>query len=520
MRLPIGETFEHFINWLRESLGGFFNAVASILDWAITTLERALLLDPAYNFPSVAFALTAGLLAFFLTRHPKRSWRLPTAMAGIVILTVGGLETWRLQTMRQQLQPDQAQKMAENLDAFAKAFNESIPQNFDLALDALTQTTQTLEKQAPELGESGEEALRIARNTAVRIERLRPQRHRDAMRQLERVTEALASTLISPQHPVSLAIENARRFYAALEAGDETARLARNLRRINEPQGLVTAINARTYERTLQTLQHAHAQFELLGAGDLLRSRLQNVENDLLKLNPKRLNWYPWIAATTLLITLAWLLAGRGLAIFCLIGMPLIVSMGFWQSTMETLALVLSATLFALCIGVPAGVLSAQSPLVDRLVRPVLDFMQTMPAFVYLIPAVLLFGLGKVPGAMATLIFAMPPAVRLTALGIRQVPSEVVEAAQAFGATTWQMLLKAQLPIALPTILAGVNQTIMLALSMVVIGGMIGAGGLGEDVLSGITQLKIGLGFESGISVVILAIFLDRLTQSLGSPKR
>ncbi|NBD36958.1 MAG: ABC transporter permease subunit [Verrucomicrobia bacterium] len=220
-----------------------------------------------------------------------------------------------------------------------------------------------------------------------------------------------------------------------------------------------------------------------------------------------------------LFVLLANAVAGRGLAIFTGIGFLLIVSMGFWVATMESLALVLSATLFALIIGIPVGISAARSNVVDKITRPILDFMQTMPAFVYLIPAVLFFGLGKVPGAMATLIFAMPPAVRLTSLGIRQVPTEVVEACLAFGATPKQLLYKAQLPIARPTILAGLNQTIMLALSMVVIGGMIGAGGLGQEVLSGITQLKIGLGFESGISVVILAIFLDRVTQSMGGTK-
>ncbi|MPN53458.1 Glycine betaine transport system permease protein OpuAB [bioreactor metagenome] len=149
-----------------------------------------------------------------------------------------------------------------------------------------------------------------------------------------------------------------------------------------------------------------------------------------------------------------------------------------------------------------------------------LDFMQTMPAFVYLIPAILFFKLGKVPGAVATVIFAMPPAVRLTNLGIRQVPADVVEAAKSFGSTPRQLLFKVQLPIAIPTILAGVNQTIMLSLSMVVIAAMIGAGGLGEEVLKGITQLKIGRGFESGVAVVILAMILDRISQSFASRNR
>lgn len=211
---------------------------------------------------------------------------------------------------------------------------------------------------------------------------------------------------------------------------------------------------------------------------------------------------------------LAWYLSGWGLAIFTLLGLVLIDGMGLWQETIETLSLTLVATLIALLIGLPVGIWASRKELVERFVRPVLDFMQTMPAFVYLIPAVLFFRLGVVPGVMATVIFAMPPAVRLTNLGIRQVPKEVVEASRAFGSTNRQLLFKVQLPIALPTILAGVNQTIMLALSMTVIAAMIGAGGLGEPVLKGVQQLKIGLGFESGIAVVILAMFLDRLTQT------
>jgi len=173
----------------------------------------------------------------------------------------------------------------------------------------------------------------------------------------------------------------------------------------------------------------------------------------------------------------------------------------------------------ALLIGLPIGIWSAKNETVESVVRPILDFMQTLPAFVYLIPAVTFFSLGAVPGVIATLIFSLPPAVRLTNLGIRQVPSEIREAALSFGATPRQLLLKAELPVALPTIMAGVNQTIMLALSMVVIAGMIGAGGLGNQVLKGITQMKMDVGFEAGISIVILAIFLDRVTQSLSQSK-
>jgi len=213
---------------------------------------------------------------------------------------------------------------------------------------------------------------------------------------------------------------------------------------------------------------------------------------------------------------IAWWIAKKGVGIFTIIGFLVVESMGLWDQTMDTLALVLTSVLLALIISIPIGIWASKNDMVERIVRPILDFMQTLPAFVYLIPAVLFFRLGRVPGVVATLIFSLPPTVRLTNLGIRQVPKEIKEATRSFGANGRQMLFKTELPVALPTILAGVNQTIMLALSMVVIAGMIGAGGLGNEVLKGITQLKIDLGFEAGISIVILAIFLDRVTQALG----
>lgn len=220
------------------------------------------------------------------------------------------------------------------------------------------------------------------------------------------------------------------------------------------------------------------------------------------------------------LVALAsWRLSGLGSAVLCALGLELIDAMGLWRATMETLALVLSSACVSLLLGIPLGIVASYNRWLARGLRPLLDSMQTMPAFVYLIPAVLFFRLGKVPGVVATVIFAMPPAVRLTQLGIQQVPRDVVEAAIAFGSTPRQLLWNVQLPIALPTLLAGVNQTLMLSLSMVVISAMIGAGGLGEQVLKGITQLRIGLGFESGIAVVILAIVLDRLTNALGQPR-
>ena len=228
----------------------------------------------------------------------------------------------------------------------------------------------------------------------------------------------------------------------------------------------------------------------------------------------------PFYVIILLVAFLAWKRTGLGVTIFTILGLSLIWAMGYWGQTMATLALILSAAFIALLMGVPMGIWAAKNPLAGKIMRPILDLMQTMPAFVYLIPAVLFFGLGKVPGAFATIIFAMPPAVRLTTLGISQVPKEIVEATRSFGATPRQLLFKVELPLALPTILAGVNQTIMMALSMVVISAMIAAGGLGEVVLKGITQLKIGLGFEGGIAVVILAIILDRITQSFGTRKK
>lgn len=228
------------------------------------------------------------------------------------------------------------------------------------------------------------------------------------------------------------------------------------------------------------------------------------------------LMWPHPLIMIALFTGIAWYISGKGVAIFTLAGMFLIEGMNLWPETMDTLALIFTAVLIALIIGIPIGIWASKNDMVEKMVRPVLDFMQTMPAFVYLIPAVLFFQLGKVPGVISTLVFATPPAVRLTNLGIRQVPEEVKEAALAFGSNPRQMLFKVELPVALPTILAGVNQTIMLALSMVVIASLIGAGGLGQPVLVGIQQLNIGLGFEGGIAIVILAIFLDRITQSMG----
>ena len=210
---------------------------------------------------------------------------------------------------------------------------------------------------------------------------------------------------------------------------------------------------------------------------------------------------------------------GAGFAVFTGLSLWLVDHMGLWAAMMETLSLVLASTLIAMLIGLPLGIAMARSNRTAAIVRPVLDLMQTMPAFVYLIPAAMFFGLGAVPGTIATVIFSMPPVVRLTNLGIRQVHVEFIEAGQAFGCTQSQLLFKVQLPNAMPSIMAGINQTIMLALSMVVIASMIGAGGIGNTVLTGIQRLDGGTGFEGGIAVVILAVILDRITQSLGKER-
>ncbi len=228
--------------------------------------------------------------------------------------------------------------------------------------------------------------------------------------------------------------------------------------------------------------------------------------------------WMPWIVLVILVGVLAWRVmrawwAGLGMAVL----LTLVGSFGYWDLAMMTLSIITASVIISLGLGIPIGILMARNNRVESIVKPVLDAMQTMPSFVYLIPALMFFGLGKVPAVFATIIYAMPPVIRLTNVGIRQVSKNVVEAAQAFGSSPRQVLFEVQLPLAIPSILVGINQTTMMALSMVVIASMIGAKGLGMEVLLAINRIEVGRGFEAGLCIVLLAIVIDRITHAMAA---
>jgi glycine betaine/proline transport system permease protein len=226
----------------------------------------------------------------------------------------------------------------------------------------------------------------------------------------------------------------------------------------------------------------------------------------------------PFVVFVLVVAALAWWIAGRGVAIFTFVSLVFLDLIDVWPETMTTLAMVLTAVVFCAAVGIPLGIIAARSDRFATTIRPILDIMQTTPAFVYLVPVVMLFGVGMVPGIIATIIFALPPIIRLTNLGIRQVRGELVEAGYAFGATPRQILWEIQIPLAMRTMMAGLNQTLMLSLSMVVIAALIGAEGLGLIVFRGIGRLDVGLAALCGIGIVLLAIVLDRITQALGDP--
>ncbi|AEA16452.1 MULTISPECIES: ABC transporter permease [Bacillus] len=229
----------------------------------------------------------------------------------------------------------------------------------------------------------------------------------------------------------------------------------------------------------------------------------------------------PAILMIIILCFLIWYTTRKlSLVIFTLIGLLFILNINYWAQTMQTLALVLTSVIISIIVGIPIGILASQNERFSKFLKPTLDFMQTMPAFVYLIPAITFFGVGVVPGIIASVIFAMPPTIRFTDLGIRQVPEDLIEAANAFGSTASQKLFKVQLPLATGTIMAGVNQSIMLSLSMVVTASLVGAPGLGVDVYRSVTQVNIGMGFEAGLAIVVIAIILDRITQGFHTKRK
>lgn len=224
----------------------------------------------------------------------------------------------------------------------------------------------------------------------------------------------------------------------------------------------------------------------------------------------------PFAVIVVLVVLAAWRIAGRGVAIMTFVSLVLLDWINLWQETMVTLAMIITAVTFCIVVGIPVGIAAARSDRTAAVLRPILDVMQTIPSFVYLVPIVMLFGVGVVPAVIATIIFALPPLVRLTNLGIRQVQQELVEAGRAFGSTPREILWEIQLPLALRTIMTGVNQTLMLALSMAVIGALIGAGGLGLTVYTGLGRLDVGYAGIGGLGIVLMAIILDRITQALG----
>ncbi|WP_253445496.1 proline/glycine betaine ABC transporter permease [Halomonas sp. Y3] len=278
---------------------------------------------------------------------------------------------------------------------------------------------------------------------------------------------------------------------------------------ITDPFGLLDALPVRQWitdavnwvVSNFRTTFRAYISPPVRGAMELIQAGLMAIPPGLFLIG-------------TFLI--GWRAASWRVGLFSFIALALVGFMGVWNALVVTLSLVITAVLFCMLIGLPLGILCSRSDLFAKAMRPILDIMQTTPPFVYLVPAVMLFSIGNVPGLIATIIFAMPPMIRLTNLGIRQVPTEYIEAAEAFGSTPHQTLWKVQIPLALPTVMAGLNQTIMLALSMVVIAAIIGAGGLGLEVYAGLERLNIGQAFVGGIGIVLLAMVLDRITQGLG----
>ena len=275
------------------------------------------------------------------------------------------------------------------------------------------------------------------------------------------------------------------------------------------PEGLFIPLGDWVNTAVAWLTQNLAPFFDALSA--IIRWLLVHIKQALL--------WLPWWSVIAATAALAWRIVGWKVMVFAAIALFFIGVLGHWDDAMTTLALIVTGTVISIAIGIPTGILAAKNDRFEGFIRPQLDAMQTMPSFVYLIPAVFFFHLGMVPAVVATIIYAVPPCIRLTNLGIRQVSHEVIEAGHVFGSTPLQLLTKVQLPLALPSIMAGVNQTIMMALAMVVIASMIGAGGLGLEVLRGLNRLDVGQGFTAGLSIVLAAIIIDRITAGVTRPR-
>ena len=267
-----------------------------------------------------------------------------------------------------------------------------------------------------------------------------------------------------------------------------------------EWQGLVAAM----LDRALKGLSKS---------GEAVFSAITGLINIVLDAAASALTTMPWPVTMAMIVILAWQLAGNRVAIFTAAALAYLAVLGFWEKSLETVALLGTSAVLCLLIGIPLGIWCGRRPAVYTALRPVLDFMQTMPAFVYLIPVIALFGIGKPPGVIATLVFGTPPVVRLTALGVQGVPASIREAAEAYGATRWFLLTRVDLPLAAPSIMAGVNQTILMCLSMVVIASLIGAKGLGEDVLNALQYAAVGQGLLAGLAILLCAMIIDRIVQ-------
>ena len=273
---------------------------------------------------------------------------------------------------------------------------------------------------------------------------------------------------------------------------------------VSEPEQISRIISDEIKKGTTWLVRNWGSMFD--GIKWVITKAMVNLEDGL--------RWIPWPATFLAVVAIAMVIAGWRLALFALLSLVFIGLMNRWDSSVETIAMMLFSVVLSIAIAVPLGILGARSNRVDAMIRPVLDGMQTMPSYVYLVPGILFFGLGYTPAVIATVIYAVPPAIRLTNLGIRQVSPAAVEAARSFGASPMQILTKVQMPMALPTIMAGINQTTMLALSMVVIASLVGASGLGEDVFRALQQQDPGNSFIAGLAIVLIAIVFDRLTQA------